>query len=61
MSFIDLEEDFPKLEGEYKVKIFSTNKKERICKAFWKIGEGFKLKNDFLAPEEFIKGWSVDD
>ena len=55
MPFIDLEDDFPKEEGIYLVKINSI-KSKRDSSARW-TEKGFVLISDELNDDEYIYSW----
>ena len=62
MPFIDLSNNFPKIEGKYYVEVHKMFGFERVVNAMWHVGKGFEPIDYKLAPDEFIKTWwDVED
>lgn len=57
MEYIDLEDDFPKSNGVYEIRIKSLSGSDRFCDGDWRDGKGFYPSNGNLLEGEYITGW----
>jgi hypothetical protein len=59
MKFIDLQDETPKRQGTYKVKIKTTIGMDRECDATWS-KRGFLPINERLLSDEYVYSWYKD-